>query len=139
MVYHAIAPLQDLVQNWELWNEPWVHGHFWETGDSQDYRDMVKLIWDKVKPDFPDVNLIGGGSVSYNRDSVYAKGSTYAGYIDGSVNHAYGYPDAAQYAMTKTQVKMDKLWSQSHGRGGQWQTECGTCVVDSFPDLPVED
>ncbi|GAA5194572.1 hypothetical protein GCM10023322_59300 [Rugosimonospora acidiphila] len=139
MVYHAIAPLQDLVQNWELWNEPWVHGRFWSTGDSQDYRDMTKLIWDKVKADFPDVNLIGGGSVSYNRDSVYAKGSTSAGYIDGSVNHAYGYPDATQYAMAKTQVKMDKLWSQSHGRGGQWQTECGTCVVDSFPDLPAED
>ncbi|GIH18641.1 hypothetical protein [Rugosimonospora africana] len=139
MVYHAIAPLQDLVKNWELWNEPWVHGHFWSTGDSQDYRDMTKLIWDRVKPEFPDVNLIGGGSVSYNRDAVYAKGSTSAGYIDGSVNHAYGYPDAAQYAMAKTQVKMDKLWSRTHGKGGQWQTECGTAVVDSFPDVPVEE
>ncbi|MEU7866423.1 hypothetical protein [Dactylosporangium sp. NPDC049140] len=138
MVYHAIAPLQDLVQNWELWNEPWVHGRYWSTGDSQDYRNMSKLIWDRVKPDFPDVNLIGGGSVSYNRDAVYAKGSTDTGYIDGSVNHAYGYPDATQYAMAKTQVEMDRRWSRSGGRGGQWQTECGTSVVNSFPSLPVE-
>ncbi|MFF2847439.1 hypothetical protein ACFVT5_14025 [Streptomyces sp. NPDC058001] len=139
MVYHAIAPLQDLVKNWELWNEPWVHGRYWTTGDSQDYRDMTKLIWDRVKPRFPDVDLIGGGSVSYNRDAVYAQGSARAGYIDGSVNHAYGYPDATQYAMAKTQVKMDRLWSRTGGRGGQWQTECGTAVVHSFPSLPVEE
>ncbi|MEV5008499.1 hypothetical protein [Streptomyces sp. NPDC055692] len=139
MVYHAIAPLQDLVKNWELWNEPWVHGRYWTTGDSQDYRDMTKLIWDRVKPDFPDVNLIGGGSVSHNRDAVYAKGSTHAGYVDGSVNHAYGYPDATQYAMAKTQVTMDRLWSRSGGRGGQWQTECGTAVIHSFPSLPAEE
>ncbi|MHA7984281.1 DOMON domain-containing protein [Rathayibacter sp. CAU 1779] len=139
MVYHAIEPLQDLVKNWELWNEPWVHGRYWSTGDAQDYRDMTKLIWDRVKPAFPDVNLIGGGSVSYNRDSVYAKGSTDIGYIDGSVNHAYGYPDATQYAMAKTQVKMDKLWSHSNGRAGQWQTECGTNLVNSFPNQPAAD
>lgn len=136
MVYHAIAPLADLVTGWELWNEPWVHGTFWQTGEAQDYRDMVKLIWDRVKPDYPDVALIGGGSVTYNRDIVYAKGSESTGYIDGSVNHAYGYPDATQYAMTKTQIKMDKLWSRSNGWSGQWQTELGTCPVDSFPQLP---
>lgn len=139
MVYHAIAPLSDLVTGWELWNEPWVHGTFWQTGEAQDYRDMVKLIWDRVKPDYPDVALIGGGSVTYNRDIVYAKGSDSTGYIDGSVNHAYGYPDATQYAMTKTQIKMDKAWSQSKGWSGQWQTELGTCPKDSFPDLPLDE
>ncbi|MBE1583713.1 hypothetical protein ACFPOI_33300 [Nonomuraea angiospora] len=136
MVYHAIAPLQDLVKNWEVWNEPWVHGWAWQTGDAQDYRDMTKLIWDRVKPEFPDVNLLGGGSVSYNRDIVYARGSKDTGYIDGSVNHAYGYPDATQYAMAKTQIKMDRLWSRTGGRAGQWQTELGTAEVHSFPGLP---
>lgn len=139
MVYHAIAPLQDLVKYWELWNEPWVHGWAWMTGDAQDYRDMVKLIWDRVKPDFPDVKLIGGGSVTYNRDIVYAKGSTDTGYIDGSVNHAYGYPDATQYAMTKTQIRLDKQGSRSGGSGGQWQTELGTNPTASFPHLPKEE
>ncbi|MEV1173585.1 hypothetical protein [Nonomuraea sp. NPDC049784] len=138
MVFHAIAPLQDLVKNWEVWNEPWVHGWAWMTGDAQDYRDMTKLIWDRVKPLYPDVNLIGGGSVSYNRDIVYAKGSKDTGYMDGSVNHAYGYPDATQYAMAKTQIKMDKLWSRTGGRAGQWQTELGTATKYSFPDLPPE-
>ncbi|MFL4909003.1 hypothetical protein ACJ6WF_38855 [Streptomyces sp. MMS24-I2-30] len=139
MVYHAIAPLQDLVTNWELWNEPWVHGWTWKTGDAQDYRDMCRLIWERVKPEYPHVNLIGGGSVSYNRDIVYAQGSKDTGYIDGSVNHAYGYPDATQYAMTKTQIKMDKLWSRTHGRAGQWQTELGTATRYNFADLPREE
>nr|WP_055502155.1 hypothetical protein [Nonomuraea pusilla] len=138
MVFHTIAPLQDLVKNWEVWNEPWVHGWAWMTGDAQDYRDMTKLIWDRVKPRFPDVNLLGGGSVSYNRDIVYAKGSKDTGYIDGSVNHAYGYPDATQYAMTKTQIRMDRLWSRTGGRAGQWQTELGTAAKHSFPGLPPE-
>ncbi|MFJ1586292.1 hypothetical protein ACIOC1_23605 [Streptomyces sp. NPDC088197] len=136
MVYHCIAPLQDLVPNWEVWNEPWVHGWAWMTGDAQDYRDMCKLIWDRVKPEFPDVNLIGGGSVTYNRDIVYARGSKDTGYIDGSVNHAYGYPDATQYAMTKTQVKMDRLWSRTQGRAGQWQTELGNADAN-FTHLPA--
>lgn len=137
MVYHSIAPLQDLVQNWELWNEPWVHGWSWATGTAQDYRDMTKLIWDLVKPDYPDVNLIGGGSVTYNRDIVYAVGSDKVGYIDGSVNHAYGFPDATQYAMTKTQIKLDKKYGQTQGRAGQWQTELGTAASLQFPDYPV--
>ncbi|MFJ8791736.1 hypothetical protein [Streptomyces sp. NPDC102462] len=139
MVYHAIAPLQDLVHYWELWNEPWVHGWTWKTGDAQDYRDMCRMIWERVKPEFPDVHLIGGGSVSYNRDIVYAQGSKDTGYIDGSVNHAYGYPDATQYAMTKTQIRMDKLWSRTKGRGGQWQTELGTATRYNFADLPREE
>lgn len=137
MVYHAIAPLQDLVPNWELWNEPWVHGWAWMTGDAQDYRDMCKLIWDRVKPQYPHVNLIGGGSVTYNRDIVYAHGSKDTGYIDGSVNHAYGYPDATQYAMTKTQIKMDRRGSRTKGRAGQWQTELGTAVSTSFTNVPA--
>lgn len=137
MVYHTIAPLQDLVANWELWNEPWVHGWSWATGTAQDYRDMTKLIWDLVKPDYPGVNLIGGGSVTYNRDIVYALGSDKTGYIDGSVNHAYGYPDATQYAMTKTQIKLDKKYGRTGGRAGQWQTELGTAASFQFPDYPV--
>lgn len=136
MVYHSIAPLQDLVANWELWNEPWVHGWTWMTGEAQDYRDMCKLIWDRVKPDFPHVNLIGGGSVTYNRDIVYAQGSKDTGYIDGSVNHAYGYPDPTQYAMTKTQIKMDRLGSPTRGRAGQWQTELGNAEAN-FTHVPA--
>ncbi|HZX03251.1 hypothetical protein [Kribbella sp.] len=138
MTYRAIAPMQDLVKNWEIWNEPWVHGWTWKTGDAQDYRDLTKRTWDRVKADFPDVNLIGGGSVPYQRDVVYAKGSKDTGYIDGSVNHAYGVPDPVQYALTKVQIKMDKLWSKSNGRAGQWQTELGT-AADSFPGLPLEE
>ncbi|MBS2546294.1 hypothetical protein KGQ19_05390 [Catenulispora sp. NL8] len=137
MVYHSIAPLQDLVENWELWNEPWVHGWSWATGTAQDYRDMTKLIWDLVKPDYPNVNLIGGGSVTYNRDIVYAIGSDKVGYIDGSVNHAYGFPDSTQYAMTKTQIKLDRKYGQNQGRAGQWQTELGTAGSLQFTAYPA--
>lgn len=137
MVYRTIAPLQDLVKNWEIWNEPWIHGWTWNTGDAQDYRDMTKLIWDKVKPRFPDVNIIGGGSVSFNRDILYAPGSKDTGYVDGSVSHAYGVPDPGQLAWTTLQKIMDQKWSKTKGRAGLWQTELGT-AEGYFPDLPED-
>jgi intracellular sulfur oxidation DsrE/DsrF family protein len=135
MVYRSIAPLQDLVKEWEVWNEPWVHGWTWKTGDAQDYREMTRLIWNRVKPEFPAVNLIGGGSVAYNRDIVYAKGAPDTGYIDGSASHAYGLPDPAQLAGVKTQRALDTRWSKSGGRAGLWQTELGTADF-MFPQLP---
>lgn len=138
MVYHMIAPLQDLVKNWEIWNEPWIHSWTWGTGEASDYRLMAKKIYDLVKKDFPDVNIIGGGSVPYNRDIVYAKGSENTGYIDGSVSHAYGLPDPAQMGYVKIQKTIDKKWSKSAGRGGLWQTELGTNVT-MFPELPAEE
>ncbi|XID92858.1 fibronectin type III domain-containing protein [Paenibacillaceae bacterium WGS1546] len=136
MVYNAISPMQDLVKYWELWNEPWVHGWTWKTGDAQDYRDMTKMIWERVKPHYPDVMLIGGGSTSYQRDIVYAKGSAHTGYIDGSTNHAYGLPDPSQLAYVKLQKTMDDLWSLGGGQGGIWQTELGTAETLHFADLP---
>ncbi|MBE9915104.1 hypothetical protein G8C92_13805 [Paenibacillus donghaensis] len=136
MVYHSIAPLQDLVKYWEIWNEPWVHGWTWKTGDAQDYRDMTKMIWDRIKPELPDVMLIGGGSTSYNRDIVYAKGSQDTAYVDGTTNHGYGVPDPAQLAFLKLQQYMDAHWSKSQGQGGMWNTEVGTAEIYNFPDLP---
>lgn len=136
MVYHTIAPLQDLVKNWEIWNEPWIHGWTWATGDAEDYRQMSKKIYTSVKADYPDVNIIGGGSVTYNRDIVYAKNTPDTGYIDGSVSHAYGVPDAGQLGLVETQKKMDEKWSVTKGKAGLWQTELGTSEKDMFSSLP---
>lgn len=137
-MYHLVQATQDLTQNYELHNEPWIHGWSWSNGDAQDYRDYSKAIWDKVKADYPNVNLIGGGSVPYQRDVVYARGSSNVGYIDGSVNHAYGFPDPAQMSATATQAALDKLYSQTQGRAGEWQTELGTKESD-FPGLSNSD
>ncbi len=139
MVYNSIAPMQDLVKYWELWNEPWVHGWTWKTGDAQDYRDMTKMIWERVKPHYPDVMLIGGGSTSYQRDIVYARGSAHTGYIDGSTNHPYGLPDPSLLAYIKLQKAMDDRWSLGGGQGGMWQTELGTAETLHFADLPQEE
>ncbi|WP_256762040.1 fibronectin type III domain-containing protein [Cohnella sp. WQ 127256] len=139
MVYNSIAPMQDLVKNWELWNEPWVHGWTWKTGDSQDYRDMTKMIWERVKPEYPDVKLIGGGSTSYQRDVVYAKGSTNVGYLDGSTNHAYGLPDPSMLAYVKLQKYMDDNWSLGAGEGEIWQTELGNAETLQLAYLPQKE
>lgn len=135
MVYSSIAPLHDLVKDWELWNEPWIHGWTWKTGEAQDYRDMTRLIWERVKPEFPDVNLIGSGSIQYSRDIVYARGAKDIGYLDGSASHAYGPPDPAQLAVTKLQKIMDEAYSKGGARAGLWQTELGT-NEGMFEDLP---
>ncbi len=136
MVYHTIAPLQDLVKNWEIWNEPWIHGWTWATGDAEDYRAMSKKIYQRVKADYPDVNIIGGGSVTYNRDIVYARNTSDTGYIDGSVSHAYGVPDPGQLGLVEIQKEMDKKWSVTGGKAGLWQTELGASEKDMFGGLP---
>lgn len=136
MVYRSIAPLHDLVEYWEVWNEPWVRGWTWRTGDAQDYREMTRLIWERVKPDFPDVMLIGGSSTMYNRDIVYAQGSDDIGYVDGSVNHAYGLPEPEKYAMIRLQKTMDERGSKSGGKAGMWQTELGTAERFHMARLP---
>ncbi len=138
IVYHLIRPLADLVKHWELWNEPWVHGWTWRTGTAQDYRDMSKLIWDKVKQDMPDVMLIGGGSTPYMRDIVYAKGSRNAGYVDGSSTHPYGPPDRSSLSPPALESYMNANWSKGLGYGGIWATEVGT-AEHMFEDLPEED
>lgn len=125
MVYHLIKPFYGTVNNWEIWNEPWVHGWTWRTGDTQDYRDMSKLIYQKVKAEMPDVSLIAGGSTAYQRDSLYAQGSKDTGYNDGSVNHAYSTPSMGLISALKEQMNMDKLYSRGKGKGGMWQTEGG--------------
>ncbi|WP_148497607.1 hypothetical protein [Paenibacillus senegalensis] len=136
MVYQSIAPLHDLVEYWEVWNEPWIRGWTWKTGDAQDYRDMTRLIWERVKPEFPDVMLIGGGSTMYNRDILYAQGSDDIGYVDGSVNHAYGLPDPEKYAMIRLQKILDEQGSRSGGKAGMWQTELGTAERFHMAHLP---
>ncbi|GBC98080.1 hypothetical protein HRbin17_00575 [bacterium HR17] len=135
VVYHLIKPLADLVKHWELWNEPWIHGWTWRTGDAQDYRDMTRLIWDRIKSEMPDVMLIGGGSTPYLRDIVYAKGSENAGYIDGSATHPYGVPDRSLPSVTALEAVMNRLWSKGKGKGGIWATEVGTAEF-FFNELP---
>lgn len=131
-VYRGIAAVHDLVDNIEIWNEPWVMSGFWPNGTGADYLQMARLIWDRVKPDFPDVNLIGGGSVEYNRDILYALGAHNRGYVDGSVLH---YEGGGELAAAKTQVVLDRKWSKSGGRAGQWETEVAE-FVGSYTYLP---
>jgi hypothetical protein len=138
VVYHLIKPLADLVKHWELWNEPWIHGWTWRTGDAQDYRDMTRLIWERIKPEMPDVLLIGGGSTPYLRDIVYAKGSPNTGYIDGSATHPYGEPDRSLPSVTALEAAMNARWSKGKGRGGIWATEVGTAEF-FFNELPKEE
>ncbi|MCS7187514.1 MAG: hypothetical protein RMK89_11260 [Armatimonadota bacterium] len=135
VVYHLIKPLADLVKHWELWNEPWIHGWTWRTGDAQDYRNMTRLIWERVKPEMPDVLLIGGGSTPYLRDIVYAKGSENTGYIDGSATHPYGVPDRSLPSVTALEAEMNRRWSRGGGKGGIWATEVGTAEF-FFENLP---
>ncbi|TCO87380.1 hypothetical protein EV701_12259 [Chthoniobacter flavus] len=134
MVYHLIKPLHDEVKYWEIWNEPWVGGWTWRTGTAQDYRDMSRMIWDRVKPEMPDVKLIGGGSTSYQRDVVFAQGSKNAGYVDGVSSHPYGKPDMNHPSFSAVESQLLKKYSHGEG-GGIWATELGTAAY-MFAPLP---
>jgi len=135
MVYHLIQPLHDEVKYWEIWNEPWVGGWTWRTGTAQDYRDMCRMIWDKVKPEMPDVKLIGGGSTAYQRDVVFALNSDNAGYLDGVSTHPYGKPDVNHPSFAAIESALLKKYSKSGGDGGIWVTELGTAAY-MFAPLP---
>jgi hypothetical protein len=123
--YDWVAATHDLMPYYEHWNEPWVDEWAWNNGSAEEYRDMIKQIWNKVKADFPNVNLIGGGSLAYNRDILYGKGND-IGYVDGSVNHAYSFPGPHAFHSTLMQLTLDKKYSKTQGKAGAWQTEFGT-------------
>jgi hypothetical protein len=123
--YNWVAATHDLMPYYEHWNEPWVDEWAWNGGTAEEYREIIKRIWNKVKADYPNVNLIGGGSLAYNRDVMYAKGND-IGYADGSVNHAYAFPSLNTFHSVLMQLTLDKKFSKTQGRAGAWQTEFGT-------------
>ena len=123
--YDWVAATHDLMPYYEHWNEPWVDEWAWNGGTAEEYRDIIKQIWNKVKPQFPNANLIGGGSLAYNRDVMYAKGND-IGYVDGSVNHAYAFPSPNAFHATLMQLTLDRKFSKTQGSSGAWQTEFGT-------------
>jgi hypothetical protein len=123
--YDWVAATHDLMPYYEHWNEPWVDEWAWNGGTAQEYRDMIKKIWNKVKPDFPNVSLIGGGSLAYNRDILYGKGND-IGYVDGSVNHAYAFPSPNAFHSTLMELTLDQKFSKTQGEAGAWLTEFGT-------------
>jgi hypothetical protein len=134
MVYHLIQPLHDEVKYWEIWNEPWVGGWTWRTGTAQDYRDMSRMIWDRVKPEMPDVKLIGGGSTAYQRDVLFATNSENAGYVDGVSTHPYGKPDMNHPSFAAIESALLKKYSKGSD-AGIWATELGTAAY-MFAPLP---
>ncbi len=122
MVERLIAPLHEEVRYWELWNEP--GGYFWG-GTPQQYRDMLRVVWDRIKPQFPEVRLIGGGHYMWiSRDWVFAMQNDNAGYVDGMALHPYGRPGL----WTPVSPALDAALVRKHARGangGLWATELG--------------
>jgi hypothetical protein len=126
MVYHMIKPLADEVKYWEIWNEPWVGGWTWGTGTGADYREMARMIWERVKPEMPDVMIIGGGSTPYQRDVLFPINTPDVGYVDGVSTHPYGKPDTNHASFAALEREMLRKHSMSKGAGGIWATELGT-------------
>lgn len=126
-VYNIIEACHGEVDYFEHWNEPWVDEWAWNCGTGDMYRQLIKDIWNKVRenPELDHVKLIGGGSTAFNRDLLYAKNED-IGYVDGSVNHAYSFPNSNIFGNVLLQMTLDKMYSKSQGSGGAWQTEFGT-------------
>jgi hypothetical protein len=133
--YRLFKGLRKDVTYWEIWNEPWVNGCTWRTGTAQDYREMSRLIWEKVKPDMPEIMLIGGGSTSYQRDILFAPGNADIGYADGCSTHPYNSPDRTMPSSAAVEAVLLKRHSKSGGVAGIWATEVGTPLYN-FEDHP---
>lgn len=121
-----VNALIDKEQNFEHWNEPWIGGWAWNSGTSDDYRNAINGIWDNIKPNHPEANFLGGGSVAFNRDVLWVPGTnSEIGKCDGSISHGYGVPSSYQLGIHYTQMELDKKYSPTQGRAGAWQTEIG--------------
>jgi hypothetical protein len=123
--YRMFKALRDDVTYWEIWNEPWVHGWTWQTGTAQDYRTMSRLIWEKTKPELPEIQLICGGSTSYQRDVLFTPGNIDVGYADGCSTHPYNSPDRTMPSSAAIESILLKKYSKSGGKAGIWATEVG--------------
>ena len=124
--FNMVEAANALSPYYEHWNEPWVDEWAWYSGSDQLYRDMIKQLWNRIKPTYPTAMLIGGGSTPFNRDIMYPKGNPDIGYVDGSICHAYGFPNSNVAGFVANQLELDKKYSKSKGVAGAFQTEFGT-------------
>lgn len=124
MVESLVSTLKDYVKNWELWNEP--GGFFWG-GTSEQYREMLRVVYERLKPKYPDVNLIGGGHYMWiSRDWVFLPNHDNAGYVDGMALHPYGRPGLGTPISASWDAALIRRDSKGKGKGGLWATELGT-------------
>ncbi|MBC8126284.1 MAG: hypothetical protein H8M99_03940, partial [Gloeobacteraceae cyanobacterium ES-bin-144] len=137
MVYNMIKPLKDEVKVWELWNEPW--GHYWQNGTAEDFREMSRTVWNRVKPEMPDIEFISGSYYTTHLQNIlYAQGAETSGYIDGSATHPYGKPGMQTMVSPAIEAAMNKVWSKGKGKAGIWVTEFGTAEWEFSAHSPEE-
>lgn len=133
MVKRLIDALGDKARYWELWNEP--GGQFWG-GTSDQYREMLKTVWETVKPEHPDIKLISGGHYMWiSRDWVYAPQHDDAGYCDGIALHPYQKPGLWSPVSPALDAALTKKYARGSG-GGLWMTEVGTPAHWHFKGVP---
>lgn len=124
MVEMLVSTLKDHVKYWELWNEP--GGFFWG-GTSEQYREMLRAVYERIKPKYPEVNLIGGGHYMWiSRDWVFLPHHGNAGYVDGMALHPYGRPSLNTPVSPALDAALIRRYSKGKGVGGLWATELGT-------------
>lgn len=137
MVEMLVSTLKDHVKHWELWNEP--GGFFWG-GTSEQYREMLKTVYERVKPKFPEIQMIGGGHYMWiSRDWVFLPHHDNAGYVDGMALHPYGRPGLGTPISAAWDAALIKNYSKGKGSGGLWATELGTLPHWLFTMHPKSD
>jgi len=137
MVYNLIKPFKDEVKVWELWNEPW--GHYWQGGTADEFREMTRTVWDRIKPEMPEIEFISGSYyTTHLQNLIYAQGAENGGFIDGSATHPYGKPGMQTLVSTAIEASMNQLWSKGKGKAGIWVTEFGTAEWEFTAHPPAE-
>ena len=134
MVARLVGALDGKVSHWELWNEP--GGFFWG-GTADQYRTMLKTVWDRVKPEYPQTKLIAGGHYMWvSRNWVFPPGVDNAGWCDGVALHPYAKPGL----WTPVSPALDAvLLAKAKGSGGGlWMTEVGTSPAWHFKGVAAE-
>ncbi len=92
---HILAVLQKYgtqVKEIEIWNEFNGGGFDSPTGldDATHYTQLLKTVWDTVKPLFPDVKILGGSAMSIGvgaLEEIFQKGAL--SYMDAVAVHPY--------------------------------------------------
>jgi len=122
MVYHLIAPLADSIRYWELWEDPAIRGRTWRSGTAREFREMTRLVWERLKPHCPQVMLLAGGTVAFARDVVFGPSGRDAGFADGCCGRFRAPPGAALLRDAAWGLHAAQHSQRGGGRGGVWLT-----------------
>lgn len=126
--YHTQIPV------WEFWNEMNLKGSWQETPSAQNYCNLLKIVYQKVKSVDANDKVALGGVAGFDKaylQSLFAAGA--GNYFDIMNIHLYTGTDVPETMLSIFQ-NLKQLMDQYHVQKPVWLTETGYNTADAQDD-----